>query len=75
MNIRLPDDYAAYGRYMAACAKALLDAFGHEELLKWHFAVLTELVNFSPSHNPLKSSAIFSMVTGFRSNMSKPWSL
>ena len=45
MNIRPPDDYAAYGRYMAACAKALLDAFGREELLKWRFAVLTEFEN------------------------------
>ena len=45
MNIRPPDDYVAYGRYMAACAKALLDAFGREELLKWRFAVLTEFEN------------------------------
>ena len=45
MNIRPPDDYAAYGRYMTACAKALLDAFGREELLKWRFAVLTEFEN------------------------------
>ena len=45
MNIRPPDDYAAYGRYMTACAKALLAAFGREELLKWRFAVLTEFEN------------------------------
>ena len=45
MNIRPPDDYAAYGRYMSACAKALLDAFGRDELLKWRFAVLTEFEN------------------------------
>lgn len=45
MNIRPPDDYTAYGRYMTACAKALLDAFGREELLKWRFAVLTEFEN------------------------------
>ena len=45
MNIRPPDDYAAYGRYMTACAKALLDAFGREELLRWRFAVLTEFEN------------------------------
>lgn len=47
MNIRPPIDYDAYGRYMAACAKALLDAFGRDELLKWRFAVLTEFENAS----------------------------
>ena len=45
MNIRPPTDYAVYGRYMEACANALLDAFGREELLKWRFAVLTEFGN------------------------------
>ena len=45
MNIRPPADYAVYGRYMEACANALLDAFGREELLKWRFAVLTEFGN------------------------------
>jgi len=45
MNVRPPDDYAAYARYMEACAKALLAAFGKEELLTWRFAVLTEYEN------------------------------
>ena len=45
MNIRPPVDFSAYGRYMTACAKALLEAFGREELLKWRFAVLTEYEN------------------------------
>lgn len=45
MNIRPPDDFAAYERYMEACAKALLAAFGREELLKWRFAVLSEYEN------------------------------
>ena len=45
MNIRPPDDYAVYDRYMTACAKTLLDAFGREELLRWRFAVLTEFEN------------------------------
>lgn len=45
MNIRPPTDESAYVRYMAACAKALLDAFGRDELLKWRFAVLTEYGN------------------------------
>lgn len=45
MNIRPPTDYVIYGRYMEACAKALLEAFGREELLTWRFAVLTEFEN------------------------------
>ena len=45
MNVRPPTDESAYVRYMTACAKALLDAFGREELLKWRFAVLTEYEN------------------------------
>ena len=45
MNVRPPDDYAAYARYMAACARALMSAFGKEELLKWRYAVLTECEN------------------------------
>lgn len=46
MNIRPPLDYDVYDRYMTACAKSLLEAFGREELLKWRFAVLTEFENF-----------------------------
>ena len=45
MNVLPPLDYDVYGRYMAACAKALFDAFGRDELLKWRFAVLTEFEN------------------------------
>lgn len=45
MNVSPPDDYSAYGRYMAACADALLAAFGREELCRWRFAVLTEFEN------------------------------
>ena len=45
MNVRPPDDYREYADYMEACAKALLSAFGREELLKWRFAVLTEYEN------------------------------
>lgn len=45
INVRPPDDYAAYARYMSACAKALVTAFGREELLKWRYAVLTEYEN------------------------------
>ena len=45
MNVHPPDDYAEYVRYMEACARALLAAFGKGELLKWRFAVLTEYEN------------------------------
>ena len=45
INVRPPDDFAAYARYMAACAKALRAAFGKEELLEWRYAVLTEYEN------------------------------
>ena len=45
MNVRPPDDFAVYGRYMTACAKALLEAFGRDELRTWRFAVLTEFEN------------------------------
>lgn len=45
MNVRPPDDYQEYSRYMEACARSLLDAFGKEELMKWRFAVLTEYEN------------------------------
>ena len=40
-----PDDFEEYGRYMEACAKALVDAFGRDEVLKWRFAVFTEFEN------------------------------
>ena len=59
INTSPPDDFAAYGRYMEACAKALLAAFGHEDVLKWRFAVLTEYENDGwfkdPSGDPEKS--------------------
>lgn len=45
MNVYPPTDESVYIRYMTACAKALLDAFGREELLKWRYAVLTEYEN------------------------------
>ena len=45
MNVRPPDDYQEYSRYMEACARSLLDAFGKDELMKWRFAVLTEYEN------------------------------
>jgi hypothetical protein len=59
MNVHPPDDFAVYGRYMTACANALLSAFGREELCRWRFAVLTEYENDSwfkdVSNDPEKS--------------------
>ena len=46
-NIYPPDDYDIYYNYIAACARALVEAFGKEELLKWRFAVMTEYENAS----------------------------
>ena len=45
LNIRPPDDYEAYGRYMRSCAAALRDAFGRDEVRSWRFSVLTEANN------------------------------
>lgn len=59
MNIRPPIDYDAYGRYMTACATALLDAFGRDELLKWRFAVLTEFENAGWFEDALGAKATF----------------
>ena len=44
-NIYPPDDYDVYYNYIAACARALVEEFGKEELLTWRFAVMTEFEN------------------------------
>ena len=44
-NIRPPDDYEAYGRYMRSCAAALRRAFGLDEVRSWRFSVMTESNN------------------------------
>ena len=44
-NVYPPDDWDVYYEYMAACARALVEAFGKEELLTWRFAVMTEFEN------------------------------
>ena len=44
-NIRPPDDYEAYGRYMRACAASLRKTFGRDEVRSWLFSVLTEANN------------------------------
>ena len=45
VNILPPDDYDVYYDYISALAKALVDAFGREEVLRWHFTVSTEYEN------------------------------
>lgn len=45
MNIRPPDDDRVHYRYMKACAAALKQAFGRDEVRTWRFAVLTEADN------------------------------
>ena len=44
-NIYPPDDYDVYYNYIAACARALVEEFGKDEVLKWRFAVMTEFEN------------------------------
>ena len=44
-NIYPPDDYDVYYNYIAACARALVEEFGREEVLKWRFSVMTEFEN------------------------------
>ena len=44
-NVYPPDDWDVYYDYIAACARALVEEFGKEELLTWRFAVMTEFEN------------------------------
>lgn len=44
-NVNPPDDYDVYYDYIAAIAKALCDEFGKEEVLTWHYGVMTEFEN------------------------------
>ena len=44
-NIYPPDDYNVYYNYIYALASSLVDAFGKEEVLSWHFGVMTEYEN------------------------------
>lgn len=45
VNIRPPDDYLAYYRYLRNLAEKLRLEFGREEVLGWRFSVLTEADN------------------------------
>lgn len=44
-NVYPPDDYNVYYNYIAAIAQALVDEFGKDEVLTWHFGVMTEYEN------------------------------
>lgn len=46
-NVYPPDDYDLYYDYIAAMCRALVDAFGREEVLSWRFGVMTEYENAS----------------------------
>lgn len=47
VNVRPPDDYEEYYRYMKGAAQALVDEFGVAEVRTWRFSVLTEANNLS----------------------------
>ena len=40
-----PDDYNVYYNYIHALATALVNEFGRDEVLSWHFGVMTEFEN------------------------------
>ena len=44
-NVYPPDDYNVYYNYIKALADALVEEFGREEVLSWHFGVMTEYEN------------------------------
>ncbi|HZJ77935.1 MAG TPA: hypothetical protein VFD52_03955 [Clostridia bacterium] len=59
-NIYPPDDYNMYYNYMKAIIEALVEEFGHEEVLSWRFGVMTEYENsdwfMAESGNPQESA-------------------
>lgn len=44
-NSRPPDDYAVYTDYISALVKAMVDAFGIDEVSRWRWFVGTEMEN------------------------------
>ena len=44
-NVYPPEDYNEYYTYIKAIATALVDRFGKDEVLTWHFGVMTEYEN------------------------------
>jgi len=47
VNIYAPEDYKQYYNYIRAIVEALVAEFGKDELLSWHYGVLTEYENKS----------------------------
>ena len=45
MNVRPPEDYDVYYRYIRALTEALVERFGAEEVRTWRFGVMTEYEN------------------------------
>lgn len=45
MNVRPPQDYDVYYRYIRALAEALVERFGRDEVRTWRFGVMTEFEN------------------------------
>ncbi|MCQ2477522.1 MAG: hypothetical protein MJ125_06820 [Clostridia bacterium] len=46
VNVLPPDDYNVYYDYIKAMAQALVDEFGRDEVLTWHFTCFTEYENY-----------------------------
>lgn len=44
-NVLPPEDYDVWYAYIAALGTALTEAFGRDEVLTWHFTVMTEFEN------------------------------
>jgi len=47
VNVYAPEDYEQYYKYIRAIVEALVAEFGKDELLCWHYGVLTEYENKS----------------------------
>ncbi len=45
VNVRPPDDYDVYYRYLRACVESLVNAFGVEQVRTWRWFVMTEMEN------------------------------
>jgi len=45
INCRPPDDYHIYADYISALVKAMVDAFGKEEVCKWRWFIGAEMEN------------------------------
>jgi len=69
VNVYPPDDFNQYYTYICAVAQALVDEFGKEEVLTWHFGVLTEYENkdwfMAKSGTPADSCVAFCKLYDF----------